>query len=164
MIELYTDGANSLNGQPWSYGGCGWLIVWDGIELEGGLGFEPNLDQPVTNNRMELSAILDGLKVLVNLKVKNESIKVWSDSQWCVQCASGTWRKKKNLDLWSDLAKLIFELRKRKNTIEYRWVKGHAGHHYNERVDDLAVMYKSHSKPSLERLEELKNMNIQVTL
>ena len=106
-------------------------------ELSGG---EPE----TTNNRMELTAVLVGLKALK----KPCKLTIYSDSQyfcngitkgWAESWRQNGWRKKDkkpalNPDLWEEL---LGELGKHEVTIE--WVKGHAGHPENERCDRLAV-------------------------
>lgn len=164
MIRIYTDGANSSNGKPWSHGGCGWIIIWDGVELEGGKSYEPDIDLPVTNNKMELNAIIHSLESLDDLKVSDQKIIVRSDSQICVNGATGKWRRRKNLDLWNNLNQIMYRLKKRKNSVNFEWVKGHNGDYYNERVDRLAVKYKDLAKPSAQVLKELKESSSLATL
>ena len=158
MIIIHTDGSNVFNGKPWSYGGYGYVIEYAGAELDGGGSMEPNLDEPVTNNRAELLAIIRSLEVLATIGVKNETIKVVSDSQLCVECANGNWRRKKNNDLWNEYSKVKHKLRLARNELSIEWIKGHAGHEMNERADVLAGSYRDDAKPSPQRLEELKGM------
>lgn len=161
MIKIYTDGANSLNGTPYSYGGYGWVAIWDraeGMILSGGQSCPPNPDDPVTNNKMELSAIIDALDNMSEIGIVDEQIEVWSDSMWCVQCASKKWARRKNVNLWNKLNQIEFVLKMSGATISYNWIKGHNGDHYNEMVDDIAVEKKMGAKPSKEELEHLKEV------
>lgn len=132
MIDAYTDGACSGNPGP---GGWGVLIL-DGdarVEIYGG-------ETPTTNNRMEMTAAIEALKAT------NGAIRLHTDSQylkngitvWIAGWKRNGWRTSdrkpvKNQDLWMALDELA-----RTRKIEWRWVKGHAGHPENERADALA--------------------------
>lgn len=134
-IEIYTDGACS--GNP---GAGGWgVILRCGTtekELSGG-------ERETTNNRMELTAVIEALKALK----KECRITLYTDSryvmdginQWMPNWKSNGWRttnKKspvKNIDLWQQLDTLVSQ-----HQIKWVWVKGHNGHPENERVDTLA--------------------------
>lgn len=136
-VKVYTDGACS--GNPGA-GGWGTILEYKGIkrELSGGMA-------ETTNNRMELTAVIEGLKAL------KESCKVTviTDSQyvanginlgWAESWKANGWRKKDrkpalNPELWDAL---LSEISRHEVTIE--WIKGHAGHPENERCDELAVM------------------------
>jgi len=134
IVEIYTDGACSGNPGP---GGWGVLMRWNGVEREfcGG-------EQDTTNNRMELSAAIQGL-----LKLKRPvKVALYTDStyvkdgitKWIFNWKKNGWKtaaKKpvKNADLWQDLEKAIA-----KHDVEWHWVKGHDGHEENERADALA--------------------------
>lgn len=134
-IEIFTDGACS--GNP----GCG---GWGAILRCGNIEKELSGGAPeTTNNRMELTAVIEALKAL-----KREcEITLYTDSryvmdgvnEWLPNWKRNNWRttnKKsevKNLDLWQELDKLL-PLHK----IKWVWVKGHNGHPENERVDKLA--------------------------
>ena len=137
-VELFTDGACS--GNP-GKGGWGAILKYGVIEKElfGG-------ERETTNNRMELTAAIEGLSAL---KEPCE-VTLYSDSKylvdgiskgWAESWKNNGWRKadKKpalNPDLWDKLL-LLFERHK----VELVWVKGHAGHPYNERCDKLAVSF-----------------------
>lgn len=135
-IEMFTDGACSGNPGP---GGWGTILRYNGVEKELSGG-----EAETTNNRMELSAVIFGLKAL---KQKCH-VKIITDSQyvsngitkgWAKSWRANGWRKsdKKpalNADLWEIL---LDELEK--HEYEIVWVKGHAGHPENERCDELAV-------------------------
>lgn len=135
-VTLYTDGACSGNPGP---GGWGAILEFNGIEKELS-GGEPE----TTNNRMELTAVIEGLKALKESCV----VELYSDSKyvidglskgWAVSWRKNGWRKadKKpalNSDLWETLLNLV-----EKHTLHYHWVKGHAENEYNNRCDQLAV-------------------------
>jgi len=137
-IELYCDGACLGNPGP---GGWGYLLrvhLATGIQEKEGAG--PEAD--TTNNRMELTAAIRGLEVLT----KPCQVLLQSDSQYVVKGIT-TWLKdwkrrgwKKadgkpvlNADLWQSL-----DAQLARHQVQARWVKGHAGHSENERVDRLA--------------------------
>lgn len=135
-IKLFTDGACSGNPGP---GGWAAILQYNGKEKEicGG-------EKDTTNNRMELTAVIQGLKAL---KEPCE-VTVYSDSRYVVDSISkrwvfswekNGWRKsdKKpalNSDLWQELLKQI-----RYHETRFVWVEGHSGHPENERCDKLAV-------------------------
>lgn len=135
-VELYTDGACSGNPGPGGWG----VVLRFGIhekELSGG---DPN----TTNNRMELTAVIEGLKALkepceVKLTTDSKYVADGLGKGWAEGWRKNGWRKadKKpalNPDLWDELLNL-YAL----HTVEINWIKGHAGHAENERCDRLAV-------------------------
>ncbi len=134
-IEIYTDGACSGNPGP---GGWGAILRWNGHEKELS-GGEPE----TTNNRMEMMAVIKGLEALK----KTSGVKLYTDSkyvqqgvhEWLEGWKARGWKsasKKpvKNQDLWQEIDSLI-----QRHHVEFIWIKGHAGHEMNERVDKLAV-------------------------
>ncbi len=133
-VEIYTDGACSGNPGP---GGWGALLRWNGNERElwGG-------EADTTNNRMELMAAimaLEALKRPVSVRIVTDSVYVKDGiTQWIHGWKKNGWRTSskqpvKNADLWQRLEAAIA-----KHTVEWAWVKGHAGNPDNERVDGLA--------------------------
>lgn len=136
QVQIFTDGACQGNPGP---GGWGAILRYNGVEKEISGG-----ERETTNNRMELSAVIEALKLL---KEPCE-VTLCSDSQyvcnaiskgWAEKWKQNGWRKgdKKpalNSDLWETLLQLVA-----KHKITIVWVKGHAGHPENERCDRLAV-------------------------
>lgn len=134
-IDIYTDGSCRCNPGP---GGWGAILVYKGIEKEL-CGGEPN----TTNNRMELTAVIKALQALK----ESCEITLTSDSKYVLDAITNGWAEswrakgwKKadksptlNPDLWEILLNEI-----KKHQITYVWVKGHAGHPYNERCDEMA--------------------------
>ncbi len=133
-VFLYTDGACS--GNP-GRGGWAALLRYKEAEktLTGG-------EMETTNNRMEMTAVIEGLRILK----KKCKVNVVTDSQYVCKNAqeylekwrANGWRKsdKKeilNLDLWQQLHELL-----QKHDIVWHWVRGHNGHKENEIVDELA--------------------------
>ena len=135
-VTIYTDGACSGNPGP-----GGWAAVLihgeHKKEISGG-------SKETTNNIMELTAILEALKAL---KTECE-VELYSDSAYSVNAFNQgwiyNWIKKgwkgankqpvKNQDLWKRLLKA-----KEPHNVTFIWVKGHAGHEFNERCDQMAV-------------------------
>lgn len=138
QVEIFTDGACSGNPGP---GGWGAILRYNGHtkELSGG---EPN----TTNNRMELTAVIEALGSLkepcrVTLTTDSKYVCDSINKGWAKSWQKNGWRKadKKpalNPDLWEKLLNLLDV-----HTVELKWVKGHAGHPENERCDQLAVAY-----------------------
>ncbi len=133
-VELFTDGACSGNPGP---GGWGVLLRWHGEEKELSGG-----EADTTNNRMELMAAIHGLETLnrgVRARLYTDS-KYLRDgiTQWIHAWKRNGWKtaaKKavKNEDLWRRLDRAL-----ERHRVEWHWVKAHAGHPENERVDRLA--------------------------
>lgn len=140
-IILYTDGAASGNPGP---GGYGAVLTCGSLEKELSGGF-----RLTTNNRMELLAVIKGLQAI---KWNGADVTVVSDSTYVVKAVTEGWlakwertgfKKAKNEDLWR---RFIEESKRHRLT--FNWVKGHAGHPYNERCDALAVAaYKAAGLP-----------------
>ena len=134
-IEIFTDGACS--GNP-GIGGWAALLRYKDIEKELSGG-----EVETTNNRMELTAVIEALKALktvCNITIYTDSKYVMSGiTEWMPNWKRNNWKtanKKgnvKNVDLWLQLDELI-----RQHEIRWVWVKGHNGHPENERVDTLA--------------------------
>lgn len=127
-IMLYTDGACS--GNP---GAGGYAAILVARDKHGNLkkkrvisGGEPY----TTNNRMELRAVIEGLKMLK----RPSDVTVVSDSQYVVFTMTKGWKRKANHDLWEALDALCAEHR-----VTWEYIKGHSGHPYNEECDRIAV-------------------------
>lgn len=138
QIELFTDGACSGNPGP---GGWGAILRYNGVEKELSGG-----EKDTTNNRMELTAVIMGLKALkepckVTLTTDSKYVSDGISKGWAQSWKNNGWRKadKKpalNPDLWDELLNLL-----NLHEVEINWVKGHAGHPENERCDELAVAF-----------------------
>jgi len=133
-VEIYADGACKGNPGP---GGWGVVLRTRGHEKElcGG-------EAQTTNNRMELTAVIEGLAALKH----RSKVRVYTDSQYVQKGISEwihNWKRRgwrtadkkpvKNEDLWRKLDEIA-----RGHHVEWHWVKGHAGHPENERADALA--------------------------
>ena len=135
-VELFTDGACS--GNPGA-GGWGAILRYKGKEKELSGG-----EKQTTNNRMELIAVIEGLKALK----EPCQVHLVSDSQyvcnalklgWAKKWRQNGWMRNKkepalNPELWERLLELCEQ-----HSVKVNWVKGHAGHPENERCDRLAV-------------------------
>ena len=133
-IEIFTDGACRGNPGP---GGWGALLRYNGVERElfGG-------DPDTTNNRMELSAAIEGLKALkehCKVTLTTDSVYVKNGiTQWMSSWKKKNWKTAarkpvKNVDLWQAL-----DEQNQRHDVEWCWVKGHSGHRENEIADQLA--------------------------
>ena len=136
LITIHTDGACLGNPGP---GGWGVLLSWRGHEKE-----LSGAEADTTNNRMELMAAIMALEAVS----RPSKIKLVTDSRYVIQGINDWlegWKAKgwktaskapvKNQDLWQRLDEAV-----QNHEIKWEWVKGHAGHAENERVDDLARM------------------------
>ncbi|MEZ5213223.1 MULTISPECIES: ribonuclease HI [unclassified Gordonia (in: high G+C Gram-positive bacteria)] len=135
VVEISTDGACLGNPGP---GGWGAVLRYKGTEKQLS-GAEPD----TTNNRMELQAAIEGLAALT----RPSTVVIYTDSvyvrdgitKWVAGWQRNGWKtaaKKpvKNAELWQ---RLVDE--EKRHTVEWRWVKGHNGDHYNEIADTLAT-------------------------
>ena len=142
-VTLYTDGACSGNPGP---GGWGAILEFNGTEKELSGG-----ESRTTNNRMELTAVIEGLKALKEPCI----VELYSDSKyvidalekgWAVGCQKRGWKKADktpalNPDLWETLLKLC-----QLHQVRTHWVKGHAANEKNNRCDELAVAQSKKQK------------------
>ena len=122
MITVYTDGSCSGNPGP---GGWGVIILYpDGniLELSG-------ITIATTNNRMEIQACIEALKVLNGT---NHKITIYTDSQYLIKGAT-EYKRNVNHLLWKELDELMKDKK-----IKFVWVKGHSGDYWNDRADTLA--------------------------
>ena len=135
-VTLYTDGACSGNPGP---GGWGAILLYGAHrrELSGG-------ERSTTNNRMELTAVIEGLRLLK----EPCTVELWSDSRYVIDALDKGWARswqkrgwvksdKKpalNPDLWEQLLSLCDI-----HAVRCHWVSGHAENPFNNRCDELAV-------------------------
>ena len=134
IVEIFTDGACSGNPGP---GGYSAILKYGGVTKE-----ISGCRSDTTNNRMELMAVIEALRLLK----RPSKVRVFSDSNYVVKGMT-TWvsgwvrrnwinSKKQpvlNRDLWEELMKLS-----QSHEIEWKWIRGHEGHKENERCDELA--------------------------
>ncbi len=140
QVQLFTDGA--CRGNP---GPGGWAYVLKhpatGTEKE-----VAGSDPATTNNRMELQAVIEGLKALTRsaeVEVVTDSVYVAKGAaEWMRGWKANGWRRRegrafkpvKNVELWQELDALLSL-----HEVRFTVVKGHSGHPENERCDELAV-------------------------
>ncbi|WLP93112.1 ribonuclease HI [Gordonia sp. NB41Y] len=135
VVEISTDGACLGNPGP---GGWGAVLRYKGHERE-----ISGADPDTTNNKMELTAAIEGLAALT----RSSSVVLYTDSsyvrngitKWVAGWQSNGWKTKdkkpvKNADLWRRLVE-----EEKRHQVTWRWVKGHNGDHYNEIADQLAT-------------------------
>lgn len=147
MIRMYTDGAALGNPGP---GGYGVILEYQGHRKELSKGF-----RLTTNNRMELLAVIDGLRAI---KKPGIPVTIYSDSKYVVEAVQQKWvwgwlkknfKDKKNEDLW----RIYLELHE-VHQPQFVWIKGHAGHPQNERCDQLAVDAANHAPDEVDQAYE----------
>ena len=137
-VVLFTDGACSGNPGP---GGWAYILRHPGTGREAS---DSGAERDTTNNRMELTAVIEGLSALS----KPTNVLLYSDSKyvldglekWIVNWKRNGWRTAskepvKNVDLWQAL-----DAMRLRHDVSFHWVKGHDGHPENERCDELAVI------------------------
>ena len=121
-ILVYADGSCLGNPGP---GGWGVVIVGrDGTREYSGS------DPQTTNNRMEMTAAIEGLRHLP----AGARVLLRSDSQYLIKSINFGWKRNANVDLWKDLD---VEIARRR--VRFEWVRGHAGDQLNDRADRLAL-------------------------
>ena len=146
-IRIYTDGGCSGNPGPgaWAY------IMLDGDSRREDSGYEA----ATTNNRMELSAVIEGLKRVVQRGSAGRSLEIYTDSRyvqqgitdWILRWEQNGWRTQskkpvKNQDLWQELRRGSRELQ-----IRWHWLAGHAGDVLNEECDRLVQETMRRTRP-----------------
>jgi ribonuclease HI len=140
-FRIYTDGGCSGNPGP---GGWAYVMVLQTFQGDTIIAQNKGGEKGTTNNRMELSAVIEALRALKTMDVPHKAT-VFTDSQyvqkgiteWILKWKKNSWRtsdKKpvKNQDLWVELDTLASDF-----SIKWEWIKGHAGNKYNELCDRL---------------------------
>jgi len=156
---IYGDGACSGNPGP---GGFGAIVVSpDGIVQELADG-----SPKTTNNRMELSAIIESFKYILNSKFLTVAscVQIFTDSVYVIRGATQWlygWKRKgwknaagediANPDLWNEMDNLLFQFKTKAPQLKLEWnfVKGHSGTPGNERCDELAVAFSKNQPVDL---------------
>jgi ribonuclease HI len=139
-VHLFTDGACSGNPGP-----GGWAFILRHLRT-GNEKHQSGASAETTNNQMELTAAIEGLKTLQ----RPCRVILFTDSQyvgkgiseWMPKWKANGWARRvgkknspiKNLDLWQDLDSLLA-----RHAVEFCWIAGHSGHEENERCDAMAV-------------------------
>ena len=142
-VTIYTDGACLGNPGPGGYG----AVLISGIHRKELSGGEPN----TTNNRMELRAVIEGLKALK----RPCRVTVYSDSKYIVQMVEEGWLERWHANGWmrnkkepaknADLLEMLRACLKQ-HQVQFVWVKGHADNKENNRCDQMAVQEAERQK------------------
>lgn len=132
---VFTDGSATPNPGP---GGWGAVWVRDDEVLAEASGTDPD----TTNNRMELTALIEG----VRLVPEGTPETLWSDSnlavrtinEWAAGWKARGWTRKRGPVENLDLVRELYELLRSRPELELKWIKAHVGHRWNEYADRLA--------------------------
>jgi len=137
QVTLFCDGSSLGNPGPGGYGG---ILRYGKHEKEYG-----GSDGNTTNNRMELQAVIEGLKLLkepceVEI-VSDSSYVVKGINEWLEGWQKRSFKKVKNPELWQEYLEVA-----KPHKIKATWVRGHDGHLENERCDTIAKQYAQKAK------------------
>jgi len=145
-VAIYTDGSCLGNPGP---GGYGVVLRYQQHQKEMSAGYKQT-----TNNRMELLAAIVGLESLkqpcdVDLTTDSQYVRL-GITQWLANWKKNNWKTSqkepvKNQDLWRRLDAAC-----QGHTVQWHWVKGHAGHPENERCDELARVAATHQATEID--------------
>ncbi len=139
VVKVYVDG--SCLGNP-GVGGFGVVVMYGGREESFGGGY-----RMTTNNRMELIAVIEGLRYVLDRGLGRE-VEVYSDSRYVVDSVERGWlvgwvrkgfRGVRNVDLWKE----VWGLLKGFDVVRFVWVRGHSGDRVNEECDRIARYWSS---------------------
>ena len=138
-VQIYTDGGCKPNPGP---GGWGAVLLCAKPKMRKEIS---GADPKTTNNRMELTAVIQALRLLkdaclVTVRTDSQYVKRAFTDGWLDKWQRNGWRTAAkepvaNKDLWLDLVSL-----RERHEIKWEWLRGHSGHRENERCDDLATM------------------------
>ena len=140
---VFTDGSSEGNPGP---GGWGAVLVVDGQVVAQDYGSEPH----TTNNRMELKAMIAGLKMLP----PDVDAVVYTDSQlvanilneWAAGWKAKGWKKKSKGPIANlELVQEAFEMKQKRPNARVEWIRAHSGYRWNEYADALATAYRRDS-------------------
>ncbi|MHB8625527.1 MAG: ribonuclease H family protein [Aggregatilineales bacterium] len=131
-VTLVVDGGCTVQAEnaPGSWAALLLACKPDGASIEKTLS---GTAEQTTNNRMELTAVIEGLRALKHTGV---CVEVVCDSHYVVCTMTKGWKRKANHDLWMALDAVIAE---KQPVLTWRWVRGHSGDPLNERVHQLVM-------------------------
>ena len=160
MINLYTDGSCSGNPGP---GGYGYVLEYGDVRKVGADGATHT-----TNMRMELYAVIAGLFAITDRTIpvivfSGSEYVVKGMGQWIKSWKSNDWKNSRgkevsNRDLWEALDQLVSKFK----SIEFRWIKAHAGHPWNEYADEMAREGTKVAKRGLEEQHENDHLPMEL--
>lgn len=153
-IVIFGDGACRGNPGP---GGWGFLLITDELFIEKG-----GRADRTTNNEMEITSLLESLKLVRAIAEEGSLLKFYFDSQYVLKGASAWiwswlksgWKTKsgeevKNKELWKQIAEILSSLKK-KVKIDWYYIEGHSGNAGNDRVDEIATSFADEMEVYLE--------------
>lgn len=157
MVKIYTDGSCSKNPGP-----GGWAVAIfssDNFRTNGGY------DINTTNNRMELKAFIEALKMILEYKDKKEQFKLFADSSYVVNAINNNWLENwernswktktgdnvKNKEQWQEVSELMKTIKSKRIHLTITKVKGHSGDTFNDIVDRIAKSNTLLAKQELEK-------------
>jgi len=149
-IIVYTDGSSKGNPGP-----GGWAAIISSQQLVASIQEIGGREEMTTNNRMEMRAVIEALRLTPF--AQDESVEIHTDSEYVLKGATlwiknwqkNNWRTKAkkdvlNRDLWEEM---LVELEKR--NVEWKKVAGHSGHEWNDRCDEIATSFADGTHVSL---------------
>ncbi len=142
-LEVYTDGSCKKINYSTTFGGWAFIVIRDGQKIYEAAGSE----NPSSNQRMELKAILEGLKYAASIRRPNEKVVIYSDSAYAINCYHQDWyirwlengwlninkQPVANMDLWVEIVPYFDNF-----WYDFRKVKGHSNVFWNEECDKKA--------------------------
>lgn len=131
QVHLWTDGSGTTQGNP-----GGWAFV---LIAAGHKRIVSGYARDATNNQMEMTAVLEGLRLLkrpceVVIHTDSQYVMYAFTEHWITGWKKKNWRKVKNVELW----KMLIAEVEAHQVVEFEWCAGHKGHEYNEVCDRLA--------------------------
>lgn len=134
---IFTDGSCQGNPGP---GGWGVVVVENGREISERHGYDPQ----TTNNRMELTAIIEGLKLAGTAPITlytDSNLAVNTLTKWAKGWEANGWKRKEGPVANVDLVSEAYNLLKQRPNVSIQWVPGHSGYTWNERADELSTAH-----------------------
>ncbi len=151
--RLYTDGSSHARaGLP---GGWAWLLVEPATEVVHAANCGSEAD--TSNNRMELTAAIEGLAFALQKLQRGDGVKLCSDSQYVLGIAFDGYFPSKNFDLVERMQNIVKAMLMQGIDLTGEWIKGHSGEEWNEAVDNMATKAKHELVEVLDRAAALRD-------